>query len=725
MRIPRGGRTGWLAAALAAAFLSSACGRPAAPAAAISSRRPDILLVTIDTLRSDALGYAGNARAATPNIDRLAGEGRAYLQAHAHNVMTLPSHANILTGRYPYEHGIRDNDGFRLDPKTQTLATLLKPAGYSTAAVIGAFPLDARFGLDRGFDTYDERYPQGANEYDFRVAERPASEVVPLARRWWSDHAGRERFLWVHLYDCHFPHVPPERLAERYAADPYAGEVAGVDEALGPLFDDVRASSAPVLLVLTSDHGEGLGDHGEVTHGLFAYEATLHIPLIVWGPGLVEPGRDSSLRRHVDILPTVLDAARIPAPPGLPGRSLLKPAEPEATSYFESLSASFSRGWAPLRGMIRGTEKFVDLPIPELYDLREDPQEKVNRFEERSDAARSLARALPPLRPAAPSAESAETVRGLASLGYLSGGAKTKPAYGPEDDPKRLIDLDRQMQEIVGFYQQGKLSEAIGLARSVMKRRPTMPVLYEFLSYLEDQSGQSGRAVAVLEEARRRGYLDERLATRLGLLYGQLGQSRRALAVLEPLRGSSNPDVWNAIGIARADSGEGEKAVEAFEQALRLDPKNAIAWQNIGLTRVHANRPQEALAAFDRAFALNERLPRAWNGRGAALEELGRHGEALEAWKRALELDPRQFEALLNIGVVALEQGQRDLGRRALERFAATAPPALFAADIERARRLLRSGNLRSRISYPSSRAEGFLSRFRSRPAVVWQPRSA
>jgi arylsulfatase A-like enzyme/Tfp pilus assembly protein PilF len=701
-----------LAVALAAAFLSSGCRRAPARAVPASSPRPDLLLITVDTLRSDALGYSGNARTATPNIDRLAGEGRAFLGAHAHNVMTLPSHANILTGRYPYEHGVRDNDGFRLDPETPTLATLLRSAGYTTAAVIGAFPLDARFGLDRGFDTYDERYPQGANEYEFRVAERPASEVVALARRWWADNTGRRRFLWVHLYDCHSPHVPPENLAARYASDPYSGEVAGVDEALGPLFEHVRASSAPVLLVLTSDHGEALGDHGEITHGLFAYEATLHVPLILWSPGLVAPGRDPSLRRHVDILPTVLEAARLPVPAGLPGRSLFSPGDPDATCYFESLSASFSRGWAPLRGLIRGSEKFIDLPIPELYDLREDPQEKANRFEERPDAARSLARTLPVSRPTAPTAESAETVRRLAGLGYLSGKAKLRPAYGPGDDPKRLIDLDREMQEIVGLYQQGKLPEALLLARSVMKRRPTMPVLYEFLSYLEDQDGRSDRAIAVLEEARRLGFLEERLATRLGLLYGQFGQPRRALSVLEPLRGSANPDVWNAIGIARASAGERERAVEAFEQALRIDPKNAVAWQNIGLTRVHADRPREALAAFDRAFALNERLPRAWNGRGAALEELGRHGEALESWKRALELDPRQFEALLNIGVVAMEQGNRDLGREALARFAATAPPALFAADIERARRLLRKAAAGQTTRSVASPAGNFRSRF-------------
>ena len=429
MSVPRIGRwKGWLAVALAAASVSVACRRQPARAASASSPRPDILLITVDTLRADALGYTGNARAATANIDRLAGEGRAFLGAHAHNVMTLPSHANILTGRYPYEHGVRDNDGFRLDPKMPTLATLLRSAGYSTAAMIGAFPLDARFGLDRGFDTYDERYPQGANEYDFRVAERPASEVVALARRWWADKAGSPRFLWVHLYDCHSPHVPPENLAARYAADPYAGEVAGVDEALGPLFEDARASAAPVLLVLTSDHGEALGDHGEITHGLFAYEATLHIPLILWGPGLVAPGRDTSLRRHVDILPTVLEAARVPAPSELPGRSLFRPGEPDATCYFESLSASiFPRVAPPARHDSRKREVHRPSDSRALRSSRR-PAGEGEPVRGASRGGRALARALPAARPSAPAAESAETVRRLAGLGYLSGGAKLQQA---------------------------------------------------------------------------------------------------------------------------------------------------------------------------------------------------------------------------------------------------------------------------------------------------------
>jgi arylsulfatase A-like enzyme/Flp pilus assembly protein TadD len=671
-----------------AAAGATECRRPArAPAAAPA--RPDVVLITIDTLRADALGFAGNTRVRTPNLDLLAGQGLVFTGAHAHNVMTLPSHANILTGLYPYQHGIRDNEGFRLDAKIPTLATLLADKGYATAAIIGAFPLDSRFGLSRGFSLYDQRYPQGAHEYDFSVAERPATEVVAAARAWYAGNAGAApRLLWVHLYDCHAPHVPPPALARDYAADPYLGEVAGVDEALGPLFSDIRASGKSALVIVTADHGEALGDHGEETHGLFAYEATLHVPLIVWGSRL--PAARRTAARHVDILPTILEVCGIPAPPGLPGRSLLGPDTAADASYFEALSAPLSRGWAPLRGMIQGGYKFIDLPLPELYDLASDPGEAHNLVAERLDRVRALKAALPAPGPAAARvAESADTVNRLRSLGYLSGSAPAKERYGPEDDPKNLVALDADLQRVVRLYQQGKLEEAMALARDVIRRRPGMATGYEYLSFLQGQLGRDAPAATTLEEAKRRGLLTESLSSRLGLLYSAQGKSREALAVLEPLAASRNPDVLNALGIARATAGRVPEAIAAFESALAADPGNAIAWQNIGLTYVQHDRPAEAVSAFQKAFAINDRLPRAWNGLGAALERLGRHAEALDCWQRAIALDPQQFEAMLNLGVVALEQGDAALGRQALARFVSTAPAGLFAADIGRARKLL------------------------------------
>ena len=268
---------------------------PAPGSASSASSRPDVLLITIDTLRADSLGFAGNRKVETPVLDRLAAQGRVFRNAHAHNVVTLPSHANVLTGLLPYQHGIRDNTGFRLDPSSPTLATLLKAGGYETAAFVGAFPVDSRFGLSRGFDVYDDRYPRGLSRLDFEMPERPASEVVPAALAWWNEKRSAPRFLWVHLYDPHAPYRPPAPFADRYRSNEYLGEVAATDAALAPLLDPLTSGAAtPALVIVTSDHGEALGDHGEETHGLFAYEATLHVPLVVWFRGKVHPGRAPS-----------------------------------------------------------------------------------------------------------------------------------------------------------------------------------------------------------------------------------------------------------------------------------------------------------------------------------------------------------------------------------------------------------------------------------------------
>jgi arylsulfatase A-like enzyme/tetratricopeptide (TPR) repeat protein len=662
---------------------------PEQPLPAVSN--PDVVLITIDTLRYDALGFTGNPRVATPNLDRVAREGIVFSNAHAHNVMTLPSHVNILTGLYPYQHGVRNNQGFRLARGIPTLATFLKARGYATGAFIGAFPLDARFGLSRDFDVYDQRYPQGANEYDFTVAERSGPEVVAAARQWRSSVRGRPSLLWVHLYDCHSPYRPPAPFNQQYAGDPYLGEVAGVDAALEPLLADLRtAASGARLLIVTSDHGEALGDHGEKTHGLFAYETTLHVPLLLWNPGVLPPRVEKRLARHVDIVPTVLDALGVPPPKGLSGASLLRPAPSAAMSYFEALTACLERGWAPLTGVFDGRYKFIDLPIPELYDLASDSQESRNIIRERTDVVRRLQAAIPSeVAPPAPAAPSTEEMARLRSLGYLGGGAPPRRHFGPEDDPKNLVSIDADLQRVVDLYQRRELREAIELASQIVRRRPTMQTGYEFLSLLQGQAGDDAAAIRTLEEAKRRDLLAENLISRLGLLYSENGRHREALSVLEPLATSQNPDVLNGLGIALAGAGKTREALEAFHRALEVDPRDAMAYQNIGITQLHQRKLSEALASFDAAFAINDRLPRAWNGRGVALKESGRPEEAIQAWKRAVELDPEQFDALFNLGVVALERRDKDLARSSLSQFVDRAPPARFGPDIARARGML------------------------------------
>ncbi|HEV8608484.1 MAG TPA: sulfatase, partial [Thermoanaerobaculia bacterium] len=466
-----------------------------------SSSRPDVLLVTIDTLRADSVGFAGNRRVETPVLDRLAARGVVFANAHAHNVVTLPSHANILTGLYPYQHGIRDNTGFRLDASTPTLATMLKEKGYATAAFVGAFPLDSRFGLARGFDVYDDRYPRGKTPLDFEMPERPASEVIPAALSWWNEKRSSPKFLWVHLYDPHAPYRPPAPFAERYRANEYLGEIAATDAALAPLLDPISSATAsPALVIVTSDHGEALGDHGEETHGLFAYEATLHVPLVVCFPGKVAPRASTEFVRHVDIVPTVLEAVGIAKPAALSGASLLTASKTPRETYFEAFSTALNRGWAPLRGRIADGTKYVDLPVPELYDLAADPAESRNLAADRPDVLRRLARSLPAeseLGHASRSPAAPEEVTRLRSLGYLSGSAAVKKRYTVEDDPKNLVAIDRRLHESVDLYQRGKLPEAIRIARAVLRERPGMEAGYENLGFLLRRADQNLEALRV------------------------------------------------------------------------------------------------------------------------------------------------------------------------------------------------------------------------------------
>jgi arylsulfatase A-like enzyme/Flp pilus assembly protein TadD len=671
---------------------------PAAPSAKAAPfpPHPDVLLITIDTLRDDALGFSGNSRVATPALDRLAAQGLVFTNAHAHNVVTLPSHVNILTGLYPYQHGVRDNTGFRLSAEIPTLAAWLKERGYATGAFVGAFPLDSRFGLARGFDTYDDRYPKGKTPLDFEMPERPASEVIEAARRWYAKSAGGPRLLWVHLYDCHAPYRPPEPFASRYRDNLYLGEVAGVDAALAPLLEPFLSGQAPpTLIVMTADHGEALGDHGEETHGLFAYEATLHIPLVVWLPGTVPAAKSSESARHIDIAPTILAAAGVAKPPRLPGTSLVGgDAASRRLSYFEAYSTAYNRGWAPLRGMLGDGLKLIDLPVSELYDLRDDPAESANLFDSRHDEARRLRAALPQESEFARSTRgtaSAEEVARLRSLGYLSGGAGGKTTFSAADDPKSLVSIDKKIHESIDRYQRGDLAGAVAVARRIVSERPTMAVAYENLGFLLRQTASPAEALSVYRQAIERRIAPEELYTEYGLALCEAGRAREAVELLAPFSESRDPDTLNAYGVALADSGRASEAIPVFERVLSLDAENVAAYANIGIVRLRLGDLGGARDIFQKALAIDGRFPRAWNGLGVALARLGQEREAINCWSKAVELDPRLYDALFNLGLTAGKNGLRQESRRALERFVATAPPGLYRQDIARARGLLKN----------------------------------
>jgi len=665
----------------------------------------DVLLITVDTLRADALGFSGNARASTPLLDRLAAQGTVFTEAHAHNVVTLPSHANILTGRLPYEHGIRDNAGFVLPSSIPTAATLLSADGFATAAVVAALPLDARFGLDHGFDLYDDHYPEGTQGTSFRLVERHGDEVVARALAWWTQHAGERRFLWVHLFEPHAPYEPPEPWRSRFKDEPYLGEVATADHDLAPLLEPILADDS-TLVVFTGDHGEALGEHGEMTHGLFAYEATLHIPLVVRTPG-VPPGRSSTPARHIDILPTILRGVGEPVPDDLPGRPLPIGTDndsdgetsPPVTTYFESLSPNLNRGWAPLRGVIRDGYKFISLPIPELYDLSTDPEESDNLLDQTHQAhqvdpatrkrARELAALLPPSTPVERGSTAPGDVQALRSLGYLSGSAERKQHYGPEDDPKNLVDVDRQVFHFIDLYQRGHLAEATDAARKLVREQPRMSTAYYNLAQVLLERNRPSEALDVFQSAVEHGAADGALLRQYGLLLAKAGRADEAVQLLEPLEAGGDPDNLNALGLALSEAGHQEQARKVLEEIHAHDPRNPAAHENLALVALRSQAFTAAEAQARKALALNRQLPLAWNYLGVALVNLGRPDEALDAWDQALALQPDDYDVLYNLAFVAARAGDADRARPALERFLAEAPREHYGPDLGKARALL------------------------------------
>jgi arylsulfatase A-like enzyme/tetratricopeptide (TPR) repeat protein len=700
------------------------------PAAFALDVNPDrnVLLVTIDTLRADALGSYGG-RAITANLDRLAAQGARFTFAHSHAVVTLPSHASILSGRYPYEHGIRDNTGYRLQPTEATAATLLKAHGFATGAFIGGFPLDHRFGLAIGFDVYDDKLSLPTPSGEDSDRERRADAVVSSALDWIGRQSGKW-FAWTHVYDPHVTYQPPQEWAARFPSDPYLGEVSWTDFALGPLFARLASQPRPTLVIVTGDHGEGLGDHGELTHSLFAYESTLRVPLIIAEVAGSKPHASSPTPqassptpqtssskptsgividtpvRHIDVLPTILDAAgadadgaanKIPAKTAArPGSSLRQVIAAgrgnDRPSYFEAMTATVTRGWAPLRGVIVGRDKFIDLPIAELYNLAADPQETRNLSAVRTDRGQVMMNALkgfdiaPPGRP---QAETPDTIDRLRSLGYIGGAvAPAREKYTEDDDPKRLVEIEQAMTRAAEASQQGRPEEAVELYQKVIGRRPDTEDAYRKLALVYWRDGRPRDAIATLELALKNHVTQSEVRIKLGQYLVESGQADRAIALLEHTAGE-DPDALIALGNAYQVAGRFADAIRTFTHLLAVDPKNGLAYENIGVTQLQAKDYAAAEASLRRAVDLDPTLPGAYTALGVVLATTGRKAEAIEAWTHAVKLDGTSLDALFNLTVNLAAAGRRDEARVYAKRYLAVAPPSVNQQDIATIRRVL------------------------------------
>jgi arylsulfatase A-like enzyme/Flp pilus assembly protein TadD len=600
-----------------------------------------VVLVSFDTLRADHVGCYGAEGAETPALDRLAAEGARFETVISPAPLTLPSHATLLSGRDPPEHGVRHNGLFRLPADVPTLAEQLRAGGFATAAFVSAFVLDGRFGLDRGFDLYDDRLGLVTlAEAGPTGAQRRGDKTVDAALAW-LEQAPARFFLWVHLYDPHADYAPPAPFAERFAARPYDGEIAFADAQLARLRAALDARWAGgSLWIASADHGESLGEHGEPTHSYGVYEATQRVPLLIAGPGVPHGRVVAGVAALADVAPTLLDLAGLSPLPGASGRSLaaaLAPgaALPERAAWVETLATQLDMYWSPLLGVRTAQHKYVRAPEPELYDLTADPGELENRAAAEPARVAELDRLVAEReagRPVVPSfTPDAEERARLEALGYLRGGAPAAPAAslgrvgGP--DPKRELAAAAQADEL-----QRLLAE---------RRGPEALAAYDALGARGYPLLLMGAAAALL------AWQPERAER----------EARAALAL------AHQPEPLLAIAKAQLQQERFAEAKQSFEQVLALDPEKSEALLGLGLLAERDGRSEEAAALYERARRAPLASPEAYWRLAALHTEAGRREEA-----RALLAELPQSELRVPEAALRLARAERAAGRTELAR---------------------------------------------------------
>jgi len=646
----------------------------------------NILLITVDTIRPDRLSCYSTEYLQTPRIEALAESGAVFDRAFAHNPTTLPSHANILLGTTPLAHGVHDNGKFNVNERFLTLAEYLKESGYSTGAFIGAFPLDSRFGLSQGFDVYDESYSLPGK---FTLPERRAEDVIRAALVW-LERQSSKWFSWIHLWDPHTMYFPPEPFRTKFKDDLYSGEVAYVDSELGKLFDFLEEEDflENTLVILTGDHGESLGEHGELTHNYFAYNSTLWAPLIIAGPGL-ESRRIAEYVCHVDIFPTICDILGMEKPPFLQGVSLLPLMEgkkiEERIIYFESLDPYYNMALAPLRGFIEEGGKFFDSPLPEFYDLKNDFNESSNiiqrinkeKYEERlkklmeglsSEQAGDSARRV-----------DQETQKKLRSLGYIASSASQfKEEYGPEDDLKTLLPIQQKLDRAIILYDQGKEDESIRELEEIIEKRKDFSPAYLYLHSMHVEKEQVDKALAVLAEGFKNNPENYEIVKAYGTLLVEKADLDKGIEILHNALGilDFDPEVFNLLGLAYRRKGEEQKALEHFNRAIELDNNHAGVYANLGSLyfEIFARTKNgedlaQSMHYLKKAIECDPKLAIAYRGLGAGYKIAGSINAAISVWEQGFKLDPKDDFIVVNLAYAYFEKGDKTRALKYFERY--------------------------------------------------------
>ncbi len=644
----------------------------------------NILLITIDTLRADHLGCYGYPRAATPNIDHWAEKGSLFTNATAAIPLTLPSHSTIMTGQYPFTHGVRDNGGFYLEEKWQTLAETLHSAGFRTGGFVSAFVLDRRWGIAQGFEEYFDHFELSKFKMvSLDSVQRRGDETLTQALSWVDKNKASRFFAWIHFYDPHTPYDPPEPFRTEFkgqgAMGLYDGEIAFTDNLIGRVHKYLEDNNllSTTLVVLTSDHGESLGEHQESAHGFFIYDATMHVPLLIWKPG-EEPRKISEQVRSVDLFPTICEAAGVQAAPSGSGVSLLPLVRGDKlpktlTAYSESYYPKFHYGWSELKSLRTSEYKYIEAPRREFYRVSQDSGEKENIYEANRQRVANfeseLSRLIASEVPAIPQAMDNDSLEKLQALGYIGSHTFSSEPSGPLPDPKDKIRLYNLIKQAQGLSAENELKEAFSKIRDVIRQDPKILEAYLVLGNLYTKEKDFATARTTFQTAVQLSPDSASAIFGLAKAYKDEGNLEAAKTGFERLRQIDPKDTksYFQLGDIALIQKQFDQALIHYRKIVELDPDQAVSHSRLGACYVEAENYDEGSQELRKALELNPRIPNAHFNLALIHEARGEWDSAIAEYEAELSVFPETYPARFNLARIYRLKQNRDEERRQLE----------------------------------------------------------
>ncbi len=694
----------------------------------IESPGAPVILISIDTLRSDRLPAYGYSGGQTPAIDALVADSVLFERAYSHYPLTLPSHVSVLTGLLPDRHGVRDNLGYTFDSsRFPFLPTFFKKQGYATGAAVSAYVLRRETGISTDFDFFDgdiffrEWVPGGA-------LSRRGPETLEATLPWLRSVVGQPFFLFFHIYEPHTPLEAPEPFSSMFPL-PYDAEIAAADAVVGDLIDELESLGVydESIIILMSDHGEGLGDHGEAEHGVLLYRESIQVPLIVKLPGQRNGGtRVSTPAQLVDIFPTILELFGQDPVEELSGLSLfaLDESHDSRPIYSETFYGRIHYGWSDLASIVSGPHHYIHGTVSRLFDVVADPSETDDilrderpTFAALRDEVNKYQREL-----VAPEEVDEETRLKLAALGYLD--TSFGDTGGSLPDPETRLETLDDLWTAFDLRKEGKPEEAVAAARRALDKNPEMADAWQILGSSLEDLGRYEEALESLNEALKRsgprsdivlaaarirlelgeieaalegiryarevGVVNPIALRQVGLQLAEVGLVNEALELLTEMAADGTPESLNALARVKSEAGDQQEAITILDGVLATDSENAKSHENLSLAYLRLSEWERARSHAEQALEIDSELSQAWNNLGAALHMQGEQRRALDAWEKAIELDSREYDAMFNLGLRAAALGEVQRSRVALEKFVDTAPQNRYREDIRKANEVLR-----------------------------------